>query len=271
MTLGQEEQISRYFDHAMSSGEEQNFLITLAASDTMRIAFRSQLELMKAVRNDADRLRSVAAGRTTAVRDRTLTALGLSATAVTPFIEQELMDSQHDTPITPSAPHRASAIGDAAPVRSIFSKPKYALGTGLLLGFMSAVALLNVAGPGTIGAGTHAAVSQRVSPPAVPAVVTESPVQQKAATNTVSETIPTTSDMHKVADERSSAAVTGHAHPMQHHAMQTAVKASETSSPSANSVLPEVSTTNPAKVNLRTKINKPADDRSSAEHSTKAP
>jgi hypothetical protein len=252
MTNSQELQISQYFDHAMNSAEEQNFLITLAASDTMRIAFRSQLELMKAVRSDADRLRSVAAGRTAAVRDRTLTALGLSATAVTPFIEQELMGSSHDasTNTIPSAPHRAGFL----------AKPKYALGTGLFLGFLSAVAVLNIAGPGHQAALTPAV---RVQQP----VVAPANVSQSAA----NETIPASADLHKVADERSSAAVTGHAHHATHHTMQTAVKTSETSSPSANSVLPEVTTTNPGKVNVKTRINKPADDRSPAEHSTKAP
>jgi hypothetical protein len=246
MTNSQEQQISQYFDHAMSSAEEQNFLITLAASDTMRIAFRSQLELMKAVRNDADRLRSVAAGRTAAVRDRTLTALGLSATAVTPFIEQELMDSQHDAPHTtaPSAPHRANFL----------AKPKYALGTGLFLGFMSAVAVLNLAGPSK-----QAAVSQHVSQPANVSV-------QSPARN---ETIPASADLHKVADERSSAAVTGHTHAAKHHAVQTAATSQVGSA--TTPAVPEISTTNPAKVNLKTKIEKPADDRSPAEHSTKAP
>src|SRR5579871_1978153 len=117
MMLRQEEQISRYFDHAMSSQEEQNFLIALAASDAMRIAFRSQLELMKAVRSDADDLRSVAAARVPNVRNRTLTALGLSATAVTPFIEQELRHSAATAAFTPSAPRGFS---------SFFAKPKYA-------------------------------------------------------------------------------------------------------------------------------------------------
>jgi hypothetical protein len=250
MTLGQEEQISRYFDHAMSSGEEQNFLITLAASDGMRIAFRSQLELMKAVRSDADRLRSVAADRTSVVRDRTLTALGLSATAVTPFIEQELMGSSHDASInaTPSAPHRAN----------FFAKPKYALGTGLFLGFMSAVAVLNIAGPGT-----SVNPSTRVAQPAV--VSTQNPTHQ----NSANETIPASDALHKVADERSSAAVTGHAHAVKHHAMQTAVKT--TANTVQTSALPEVNTTNPANVKVKTQISKPADDRSSAEHSTKAP
>jgi len=260
MTLGQEEQISRYFDHAMSSGEEQNFLITLAASDTMRIAFRSQLELMKAVRSDADRLRSVAAGRTTAVRDRTLTALGLSATAVTPFIEQELRDHAapmfNSTPSSaPSAPHRASVAAH------FLAKPKYALGTGLFLGFLSAVAVLNIAGPGN-----HAVTSQHVAQPAV----VSAPNPPVSANK---ETIPASADLNKVADERSSAAVTGHAHSVTHHAahhaMQTAVK--DQTAPVQNSALPEISTTNSANVKVKTQINKPADDRSNAEHTTKAP
>src|SRR5437762_5789726 len=92
--MKQEEQINRYLEHAMSSGEEQNFLITLAASDDMRMAFRSHLELMKAVRKDKDDLRTVAQ-----VRNRTLAALGLSATAAGAFIEQELVRSNKHQPI----------------------------------------------------------------------------------------------------------------------------------------------------------------------------
>src|SRR5581483_1289680 len=50
------------------------------------------LELMKAVRSDKDSLRSVAQ-----VRNRTLAALGLSAAAATPFIEQELIRANRAT------------------------------------------------------------------------------------------------------------------------------------------------------------------------------
>ncbi len=235
--MRQEEQISQYFDHAMTSGEEQNFLITLAASDAMRIAFRSQLELMKAVRSDADSLRSVAA-----VRDRTLTALGLSATAVTPFIEQELIRSSrnHDAAQAGSSPTMSSAP------RSFFSKPKYALGTGLFLGFISAVTLLNIATPSHQASPVSAV---RVAQPAAPVI---SPLTQ--------ETIPASNGLHSVADERSSV-VAGHHGSQVHHATVSA----------KTSATPEVLSSKPAKIDVIKTIKKPSDDRSSGENSAKAP
>src|SRR5512146_1352414 len=75
MNLRDEEQLQRYFDHKMSSAEEQNFLIDIAARDDMRLAFRSNLELLKALRADKDAATVSAA----IVRGRTLTALGLGA------------------------------------------------------------------------------------------------------------------------------------------------------------------------------------------------
>ncbi|HWF44443.1 MAG TPA: hypothetical protein VG537_07370 [Candidatus Kapabacteria bacterium] len=160
MGLKQEEQITRYFEHRMSPGEEQNFLISLAASDELRIAFRSHLELMKAVRQDKDDLRSVAQ-----VRNRTLTALGLSATAMTPFIEQELMRSASPSPKNQGL---ASPVVEAAldrpwwkMVQGLVRTPKLALGTGLLLGFLSAATLLNLTGSHTGGASnTHPSIQQ---------------------------------------------------------------------------------------------------------------
>lgn len=74
MNIRDEELVQRYFDHSMSSGEEQNFLIDVAARDDMRMAFRSQLELLKAIKFDKDIL-----GGTGLVRERTLAALGLTA------------------------------------------------------------------------------------------------------------------------------------------------------------------------------------------------
>ncbi|MDP4200489.1 MAG: hypothetical protein Q8922_05905 [Bacteroidota bacterium] len=231
--MRQEEQISRYFDHAMTSGEEQNFLITLAASDAMRLAFRSQLELMKAVRSDADSLRM----DQRLIRDRTLTALGLSATAVTPFIEQELVGSAH----------AQGAV--AAPLRGILSRPKYALGTGLFLGFLSAVAVMNIT-PKHLGQPTP--VVQSVTQPASPAVA---PLTH--------ETIPASNGLHNVTDERSFVAA---GHPSSHarHAQATNVS-------TRTSATPEVLDSKPAQMDVKPIIKKPADDRSPVDNSTKAP
>jgi hypothetical protein len=143
MVTNKEEQLHRYFEHVMSPVEEQSFLITVAASDEMRIAFRSQLELMKAVRSDKDSLRSVAQ-----VRSRTLTALGLSATAVTPFIEHELLRGakSQEAEINQSA----GILGDSSPlsggwisrISSLIRQPIIALTGGLALGVLSTTAVM---------------------------------------------------------------------------------------------------------------------------------
>ena len=158
MGIRQEEQIDRYFEHGMTAGEETNFLIALAASDEMRVAFRSQLELMKAVRDDKDALRSgLTTGSSDAslragsglveVRNRTLTALGLSAAAVTPFLEQELLRNERAAEAAQTSPQAASLGGPWAslggPWASLRS-PKYALGAGILLGFLGSIGLMNV-------------------------------------------------------------------------------------------------------------------------------
>jgi len=145
MVTNKEEQLHRYFEHVMSPVEEQSFLITVAASDEMRIAFRSQLELMKAVRSDKDSLRSVAQ-----VRSRTLTALGLSATAVTPFIEHELLRGAKSQ--EPQVVESASLTGNSSPlsggwigrISSLIRQPIIALTGGLALGVLSTTAVMRV-------------------------------------------------------------------------------------------------------------------------------
>src|SRR5579883_383745 len=78
MNLRDEEQLQRYFERKMSGTEEQNFLIDVAARDDMRLAFRSQLELLKALRADKDATMLPAV----LLRGRTLATLGLGATLV---------------------------------------------------------------------------------------------------------------------------------------------------------------------------------------------
>ena len=139
MVTNREEQLHRYFEHVMSPAEEQSFLITVAASDEMRVAFRSQLELMKAVRSDKDSLRSVAQ-----VRSRTLTALGLSATAVTPFIEHELLRGAKDHAAMESASlaDEALPLGWMSRISSLVRQPIIALTGGLALGVLSTTAVM---------------------------------------------------------------------------------------------------------------------------------
>src|SRR5487761_2581527 len=145
MVRKHEEQLNDFFEHALSPAEEQNFLISVAASDELRIAFRSQLELMKAVRSDKDNLR-VGASPVAQVRNRTLAALGLSATAATPFIEQELMRSGKGSS---SAMKQAVAATKSASLAGpgmqwighLLHTPIATITAGLLLGILSTTAV----------------------------------------------------------------------------------------------------------------------------------
>jgi hypothetical protein len=134
MVMKQDEQLNRYFEHTMTPSEEQNFLISVAASDQMRIAFRSQLELMKAVRSDKDALHAGMSGHPVAhVRYRTLAALGLSATAA-PLLDQEFTRE--------SATQAAEMVPKMSFFSNILRMPKVALTAGLALGILSTTAVM---------------------------------------------------------------------------------------------------------------------------------
>ena len=145
MTLRNEDLIVRYFDRNMSVSEEQNFLISLAASDELRIAFRSHLELNRAIRQDKDDMRPVAQ-----VRSRTLATLGLTAAATLPFLEQALVQSSdpvraettHAIPAQVTAPVQQSSWISSL-IRSTSGRFA-ALTSGLLLGFSSALVFMNI-------------------------------------------------------------------------------------------------------------------------------
>jgi hypothetical protein len=127
MTIRNEALISRYFDRQMSPSEEQNFLISLAASNELRLAFRGQLELMKAIRDDKHEMRPIGE-----VRSRTLATLGLSAAATAPFLEHALINNG-------SAAAKAAAA--QAPPRSFFNRLAGKLvltGSSLVAGFLAA-------------------------------------------------------------------------------------------------------------------------------------
>lgn len=166
MVRKHEEQLNDFFEHALSPAEEQNFLISVAASDELRIAFRSQLELMKAVRSDKDNLR-VGASPVAQVRNRTLAALGLSATAATPFIEQELMRSGKGSS---SAMKQAVAATKSASLAGpgmqwighLLHTPIATITAGLLLGILSTTAVEHFASSNAIPAANPSGVHARV-------------------------------------------------------------------------------------------------------------
>src|SRR5213595_3195023 len=93
MNIRDEEQLQQYFERQMSSGQEQNFLINVAARDDMRLAFRSQLELLKAVREDKD-----ASGSPTFVRSKTLGALGLGGALVPSSLKKQEVHAANLSP-----------------------------------------------------------------------------------------------------------------------------------------------------------------------------
>jgi hypothetical protein len=144
MTLKNEELLSRYFERKMTSGEEQNFLISVAANDELRLAFRSQLELMRAVSNDKDGIRSAAE-----VRMRTLAALGLTTLAADEFLEHELLNrpAKQAASEAVTSEVKREVVVQAASAPSGFmgfiSSPLMTIGGGLLVGFLAAVAIFS--------------------------------------------------------------------------------------------------------------------------------
>lgn len=123
MNIRDEELLNRYFERQMSNSEEQNFLIDVAARDDMRVAFRSQLELLKAVRRDKDAMAGAAF-----VRERTLGALGFAGVVI------------------PAALADDEAV--AAPVamskwRSLLHKPLVLISGGLLVGSIATYSVVS--------------------------------------------------------------------------------------------------------------------------------
>jgi hypothetical protein len=119
MNLRDEEQLQKYFDRSMSSGEEQNFLIDVAARDEMRLAFRSQLELLKALRADKDAAILPAA----LVRNRTLAALGIGAAIASEVSKEKEVAHTAAMPLT-----------SGSRLWSFLRRPAVMLSTGLLAG-----------------------------------------------------------------------------------------------------------------------------------------
>lgn len=143
MITNREEQLNEFFENGMSAADEQNFLISVAASDELRRAFRSQLELMKAVRSDKDRLRSVAQ-----VRNRTFAALGLSATAAGQYFEHELLNGERAAAHKPLAAESLVANAPQAGMQwasrlggRLLHTPVLSISAGVLFGIFSTIAI----------------------------------------------------------------------------------------------------------------------------------
>lgn len=125
MNIRDEELLYRYFEQQMSNSEEQNFLIDVAARDDMRMAFRSQLELLKAVRRDKDALPGAVA-----VRERTLGALGFAGVVLPSALAE---DEAAAAPITISIGWRA-----------LLHKPLALVSGGLIVGSLATFSVMNM-------------------------------------------------------------------------------------------------------------------------------
>jgi hypothetical protein len=144
MNIRDEELVQRYFERDMTTGEEQNFLIDVAARDDMRLAFRSHLELIKAVGRDRE-----ISSATALVRERTLAALGLSA-AMLPLATE---DADAAVPF---------ATRVATGMKSFFTKPVTLLLGGMLAGGIGVYSLTN-----TTATQTAAPVQNQIVRPAI--------------------------------------------------------------------------------------------------------
>jgi hypothetical protein len=232
--MKQEEQLNRYFEHTMSSSEEQNFLISVAASDQMRIAFRSQLELMKAVRSDKDALHAGMSGHPVAhVRYRTLAALGLSATAA-PLLDQEFT---HESATQAAGMQTAGIAPKMSFFRSILRMPTLALTAGLALGIISTTAVMHYTED------SPAPVIRSVS--TIPSVV---PMKTPANVQT-SEPITAPNGLNN--SSHSDGVAVHHAD----HAQAAGIGQSSAKTVAPNSI-PETSTSNAGTMGTHTKINR---------------
>lgn len=175
----------------MTSGEEQNFLISVAANDELRLAFRSQLELMRAVSNDKDGIRSAAQ-----VRMRTLAALGLSTLAADEFIEHELL-SRPATQVTDQLATqevKREAVVQAASAPTGFmgflKSPIATIVGGLAVGFMAAVAIFSSPEPELSAPGVTPS-QQQISAPRTEAPATQDLRFDQAPQNTANSPVLT--------------------------------------------------------------------------------
>ncbi|HEY3874773.1 MAG TPA: hypothetical protein VGM92_04820 [Candidatus Kapabacteria bacterium] len=174
MVMKNEEQLNRYFESGMSGTEEQNFLISVAASDELRRAFRSQLELIKAVRSDKDALHSGRDGDPVAmVRTRTLVALGLSATAAMPFLNGDnthaLQSASASLSGEPVVAKVEALPGHVSLMSRMLGRSTLALATGLALGVMATLGIEQLGNENsTVSLPSASAVHGTVNSSAIP-------------------------------------------------------------------------------------------------------
>lgn len=174
MNLRDEEQLQRYFEHKMSAGEEQNFLIDIAARDDMRLAFRSQLELLKALRADKDATMVTAA----LVRSHTLSALGLGAS----LLPNALKEKEQEV-----AQSAAMPVSNGSRLWSFVRRPAAMLVAGLLAGAAIVYSIV----PNGTSTQNHNASKPVISAPATIEIPAPAPQQATHAVGTPNTTAPT--------------------------------------------------------------------------------
>lgn len=169
MNIRDEELLYRYFERQMSTAEEQNFLIDVAARDDMRVAFRSQLELLKAVRRDKDAIPGVAF-----VRERTLGALGFAGVVLPSANDEEAV--------------AAVSNGASSKWGALLRKPMAFLSGGLLVGSIATYSIMNTvkteeAVPATVGTPSPTEIRITMPPLTAPAAEVQNTSQTQPASN----------------------------------------------------------------------------------------
>ena len=246
MTLKNEELLSKYFERKMTSSEEQNFLISVAANDELRLAFRSQLELMRAVSNDKDGIRSAAQ-----VRARTLAALGLSTLAADSFLEHELMSRPAKQSATEGVKEVATRdvvmqSASAGGFMNFIKSPVATVMGGLTVGFIAAVAIFSNPEPEI----SRPAQQQIVAPQ------TETPATQ----STDLQQTPQTAQEQPVLDQPRSIRLKPNTTANRKPAGETiAPNSGLNSEANGTQETPVVDRTNSSSVDIKTNIKKPSD------------
>lgn len=231
----------------MTSSEEQNFLISVAANDELRLAFRSQLELMRAVSNDKDGIRSAAE-----VRSRTLAAIGLSTLAADSFLEHDLLNRQAreeiaNVPATTPAIHQASITSG---IVSFFKSSLMTVVAGLTVGFIGAMVIFSDSSEERIQPNPGAIVApQTTGNTNVPQTLQNQPIRENSSPAVQPVEAPATQPVQRsaVRAERKPASETN----TPETGLQS--KANESQDPVT------VSRQNSAPVDIKTSIKKPGD------------
>ena len=175
MNIRDEEQLQQYFERQMTGSQEQNFLINVAARDDMRLAFRSQLELLKAVREDKD-----ASGSPTFIRTKTLGALGLGGALMPSSLKEQ------ETKALAASSSVWQNIG------ATFKRPLVSVSAGLLVGILGTSILMPASETHDRGTSSGAVISvpatqtPKVAVPSALAQPAKDQLGNKAAHSTVS-------------------------------------------------------------------------------------